>query len=716
MSVPALQQAAEPRLPDLRQDLRIEPGAEAVDGAPTWTVIDAVQHRYIQIEDAAYHILAGWIPGKKLADVAADASRSLQQTVTVDDVAAFVRFCFENNLTVEPASGGWRNYAATINGRKHSPLMWAIHNYLFVKVPLFRPEPVLQKLLPNIEPLYTRKAALIVATLGIIGLWLVSRQWETFWTTFQHSYSWFGALSFAFALIIVKSAHELGHAFTAVRYGCRVPSMGVCLLVMFPVLYTDVSDAWRLTNRSKRLRIGAAGIAVELALACMATFAWVFLPEGTLKSIAFSIATVGWILSLAINLNPLMRFDGYYLLMDWLGVDNLQARSFAFGRWRMREQLFGLDERKPEHVSANLEKTLIIYAWLVWIYRLILFTGIALLVYHFAFKLLGIILFLVEIIYFIAKPIASELAHWWQTRRRIVSKRRGRVTMGFAALAAIACCLPISTTLRIPAVLEAEQLARIYPERAGTVTELRMIVGNKVKQGDVLAKLSAPDISHQLAVVERKLALTKMRLTRRIADGEDRAQGLILDKEFQSLRSEADGLKAQLDALTIRAPFDGTIVEGNSDIRVGQAVSRHEPFGLITGPAGALVRGYIEPSGSDRLPERATGAFLPESPFAPSIPVTLEAMAVGGAASIEIPELASVYSGSIAVRSQTSASGQPQLLPVEPQVLVTLRPQSAEALPTRSIRGVAVIEGEAQSLATAAVRRIAAVFVRESGF
>jgi putative peptide zinc metalloprotease protein len=264
--------------------------------------------------------------------------------------------------------------------------------------------------------------------IGVAGLYLVSRQWDVFSSTFQHFFSLEGAATYAVALVVVKSAHELGHAFTAVRYGCRVPSMGICFLVMFPVLYTDVTDAWRLKSRKERLLIGGAGVTVELMLACLATFAWPFLAEGPVKSLAFSIATVGWVLSLAINLNPLMRFDGYYLFADALGIDNLQPRAFALGRWRMREMLFGSGVQPPERLDAKLTRILVGFAWAVWIYRLILFTGIAVLVYYMTFKILGLILFAVEIIYFIAKPIAGELAYWWRERGSLAAAPRTKWT------------------------------------------------------------------------------------------------------------------------------------------------------------------------------------------------------------------------------------------------------------------------------------------------
>ena len=171
-------------------------------------------------------------------------------------------------------------------------------------------------------------------------------------------FSFEGAVYFTLSLILLKAAHELGHALTASRFGCYVPNMGVAFMLMMPLLYTDVTDSWRLSSRRQRLLIGVAGIAVELALACFATFLWVFLPDGSARGIAFMVATTGWVLSLAFNLNPCLKFDGYYLLADLIGVDNLQPRAFALGRWKLRQILFAPTLEPPELLSRRMRNGL----------------------------------------------------------------------------------------------------------------------------------------------------------------------------------------------------------------------------------------------------------------------------------------------------------------------------------------------------------------------
>ena len=140
---------------------------------------------------------------------------------------------------------------------------------------------------------------------------------------------------------------------------------------------------------------------------------------------AFLLATTTWVSTVLINASPFMRFDGYFLLSDFLQMPNLHARAFALARWDLRERLFALGEPAPEHFPAA-RRGLILFAWATWIYRLVLFLGIAALVYHFFIKALGIFLFLVEIVWFIARPLWSEIGAWRQRGAAIGGSRRAR--------------------------------------------------------------------------------------------------------------------------------------------------------------------------------------------------------------------------------------------------------------------------------------------------
>jgi len=209
-------------------------------------------------------------------------------------------------LTEQSAGGKHTDYRAQAQAGEQNWMMWLVHHYLFVKIPLVHPHNFLKATLPIVAPLYTATAGWTFSVVGLIGLILIGRQWDAFISTFLYFFNWRGAILYSLSLGAVKIVHELGHAYTATRFGCRVPTMGVAFMVMMPVLYSDVSDSYRLTSKRKRLLIAAGGVIAELGLASIALFAWGFLPEGTARSIAFLVATTSVIIS-AVNVHAIRR-------------------------------------------------------------------------------------------------------------------------------------------------------------------------------------------------------------------------------------------------------------------------------------------------------------------------------------------------------------------------------------------------------------------------
>ena len=152
-------------------------------------------------------------------------------------------------------------------------------------------------------------------------------------------------------------------------------------------------------------------------------------------------------MTLLVNINPLMRFDGYYVLSDFLGVPNLQSRAFAMGRWALREILFDIAAPPPESVSRKLRLIMVLYAVCIWLYRAVVFTGIAILVYTMFFKVLGVILFAIEMIWFIAWPVVSEIVEWWRMRSQIRQSPRAWATLSACAAMLMVFIIPWRTNI-----------------------------------------------------------------------------------------------------------------------------------------------------------------------------------------------------------------------------------------------------------------------------
>ncbi len=696
----------ESRLPALREDLQLLEGARRPDGSAGWLVFDPVRHRYFEIDRKSELMLRHWRAhsvGDLLASVGPDTELSL------DAVDALLRFLFANSLTEAPPDGDFRNYAVQANAAKRSLLKSALHNYLFIRIPLARPHAFLKRTQRLTAPFFTAQWWAFIGVVAAAGLYLASRQWDQFVHTFLYFFNLQGLAFYFLALGAVKIAHELGHAYAATRYGCRVTTMGVAFLVMFPVLYTDTTDSWKLASRRKRLAITGAGVAVELMIAAVATFLWAFLDDGPARSAAFFLATVSWTMSLAVNLNPLMRFDAYYFLSDAIGVQNLQARSFALGRWALREALFGFGDPPPEAMGGRRRAGLIAFAWAAWVYRFFLFVGIALLIHHFFFKPLGAALLVVELGWFIGAPVINEMNEWLGRADAMRLNPRTLRAGAFAAIALALTALPWRTDVRIPAVLEASGHISLYVHRPAIVAARHAASGDTVSTGDILFELRSPALEFDIAQTRRRIGAVRARLSRIAADAGDRGQTIVLGRELQSLQSRLAGLGKERALLTVRAPFDGVIVDMKSTLAPGRWAHDGSPLADIVSTEGARIRGLVRADDVSRIRPGARAVFVPDLIERAKVPGAIAAIDGANAPVVAMPALASRYGGPVAV-SEVAQS----LTPLGAWYPVTMTIDGVAAAPTQTVRGEIRARGEAESAAVKIWRRIVHVLIRES--
>jgi putative peptide zinc metalloprotease protein len=506
--------------------------------------------------------------------------------------------------------------------------------------------------------------------------------------------------------------HELGHAYTATRFGCRVPTMGLAFMVMMPVLYSDVSDSYRLTSKRKRLLIAAGGVIAELGLAAVALFAWGYLPEGTLRSIAFIVATTSLAMSLVVNLNPLMRFDGYYVLADGLGIPNLQDRSFAFGQWKLRAMLFGNQSPAPEPVSAGMRQTMVVYAWATWLYRLILFTGIALMVYHYFFKALGIILFLVEIVWFIALPIAREVSAWWQNRTIYAASPRTWVTTACVSLLLALGFVPLHVSISVPAVLQASSYATIFAPTAGRIQEVRIHDGQMVKAGEALLVLENPALEKEVRLAETKVAMWDYRLGRQAGYSEDRDQRQVIAESLRAGLAELAGLEAKRDTMALKAPIAGMVRDRADSLTVGRWIDQKVPIAYLVDESQAVIDSFVPVDELAYVEVGQAAQFIPLDLTRPSVKAHVTDIAEVDEREFMVPYLASVYGGDVPVRKDDKGRLKPEVSVYR----VRLSLDEPLIQPDQVLVGHVQIEGQPSSMAKRAWDQVVATLVRESGF
>ncbi len=318
-------------LPQFRKDLEFYPGPDEPDGSPTYNLYDPIKGQYYQIKWIQYLIFKNMKAGITLPKLLVKVKQKTTIQVHEEQIRHFFNHAQTLGLLALPKSS--EQIEKEADSSKTNPFKWILMHYLYFRIPLVNPDRFLEKTLPYVQILATRPAFFIYSIIFFFGAGQLLARFDEFIHTFTYFFTFKGFLTFGIAMSCIKVLHELGHAYTAKYYGVNVQKMGVVFLVMWPVLFTDVTDGWRLPKRSQRFAISIAGVVVELIMAGICTLLWSMSKPGLAQSVFFVIASATWISTLLVNLNPAMRFDGYYLLCDLWGVDNLQSRSFAVARW-----------------------------------------------------------------------------------------------------------------------------------------------------------------------------------------------------------------------------------------------------------------------------------------------------------------------------------------------------------------------------------------------
>jgi len=696
-------------LPSLRADLQLQMAAPALDGSPRWTLADPLRGRYFKLGAAAMRLLRHWSLGDP-EQVLRAANREPGLPLDVTELEQLLSFLRAHDLISALDPQQRDSYGLKAAAQRQSVWQILLHQYLFFRIPLWRPDAFLNRAWPwlaRFGPGALRYG--LPLTLGL-GVFLVSRDWQRFIATFPHLFSLGGALAFGVALFFAKLCHEFGHAFMAKRAGCRVQSMGVAFMVLLPMFYTDVSDAWRVNDRRARLLIGAGGVLAELLLACIALLAWSLLPDGPARTAAFMLASATWLTTLAVNLNPFMRFDGYFLLSDFWEVDNLQGRAFALCRWRLREALFGYGAPAPEPWSPSMQRRLLWWGYGSWLWRAVLFFGIALAVYHLFFKLLGIFLMMVELVWFIFLPIVREWREWWSRREQAHAPRALLSGLGLLAVIAV-LVLPWRSAVELPSMLEAGRVSALHAPVAARVKQLNVRDGQIVAQGDVLIELESPDLDSRQAIARREIEIQQLQMRRQAGRSETAADAGIVEQRLAEAVAEYRGLAAQRERLLLRAPQAGQVRDLLPQLAVGRWLSPKETLARVV-EEGARLRGYLAEAELWRVAPGATGRFIAEDPMHPAVAVELTEVDTNGAAVVDQEALTSDHHGPIAVRRDQSQRAEP----VQAQYAVRLKVLDSIATPVQPLRGLVVLQGGSESLLGTAWRRLAALGVRESGF
>lgn len=697
-------------LPALREEIGLYRAAPGADGAPAWSLYDPVRNLYFRIDWLSFEILRRWHLGRP-DTIAANISAATTIEAEPGDVEAVTLFLHQNQLLQPVGEQATRDFLKLRRSARQSGWQWLMHRYLFFRVPLLRPDAWLTRHVDLTAPFFNRGFVIATALALMVGLVLVSRDWDRFQSTLIDVFILESLLLFGVSLVFVKVLHELGHAFTAKRFGCRVPTMGVAFLLLFPLAYTDVNDAWRLTRRRERLLVGGAGILVELSVAVWSTLAWTLVPDSGLRHALFLLATTTWVSTLIVNASPFLRFDGYFLLMDAVDMPNLHQRSFAVARAGLRRWLFGASGMDEEHFPPNQTRLLTLFAWATWGYRFVVFLGIALLVYHWFPKPLGPVMAGFELWWFLGLPVFREIRGW--PGLAAGQLRRGGRPHWLPVLLGVllVLVLPWSSRVTSEGVLRPETLLRVTAPANGVVS-FHVANGAEAAPGTPLVTLSAPFLESRQIQADVRDASAQWRAALASVSDALREQRNVLLADQSRSRSEREGISEQLEQLQIDASFQGQFFHTDPDLKSGDWVAVGTQLGLLAAATDWRVESYVREEDLDRIAVGDNARFYPETPGTDTVSLRIRRIDTDAVRELAHPMLGSVNGGALPVRDRGGA-----LVPEQALYRIVLTGTNAAAgnYSVRFQRGRVVVFGEREALVSRFWQQALAVFYREAG-
>lgn len=555
--------------PDLRRKIKVKKRPDLIinraryGGQHYFVVKDPVALRYYRFREEELFLLDQFDGVNTLDDIRhLFVEKFRPQRISVAELERFAGQLLQAGIaTADTPMLGQRLYERQ-KQIKNNKIKQFFLNILYIKIPVFDPERLLTRMLPYTWWVFTIPFFLCACALGFVSLMLILVNWQTFISklpAYHDFFTWRNLGYMWITLGVVKVLHEFGHGIACKRFGGEVHEMGFLMLVMTPALYCSVTDAWMLPNKWHRVIIGAGGMYVELILSSLFVLVWWNTEPGLLNTISLAIIFICSVSTVLFNANPLLRFDGYYILSDFLEIPNLRERSNKYLGNVASEIFLGAEVQPDPYMPTSWRWLFPIYAVAAYIYRWVITASILIFLYTFLkpYKLGDISAMLATgaVFTMFIYPLYSTfklVRQRWRTMKVKKLQMALSLTLAAAALATL-LLIPIPMRIHAPLILQPRDAATVFIEAPGVLTELNCVDGMPAIAGAVLGRLSDPELAKQYerARVEYERSLKNVAAYK----GMDQF-GKASEAELRAATSREMMMRLhqQLDKLVLKAP------------------------------------------------------------------------------------------------------------------------------------------------------------------
>ncbi len=491
--------------------------------------------------------------------------------------------------------------------RETKELRSKLMNPFAIRIPLLDPDRFLVRTLPWVRPLLGWGGAALWLAVVLPAVFLAATHWgELTEGVFDRVLTAGNLLLVWLIFPVVKTVHELGHGYLTRRFGGEVHDMGIMLLVFMPVPYVDASSASAFTEKSKRMLVGAGGMIAEVFLAALAMLLWVAVEPGAVRAVAYNVLLIGGVTTLLFNANPLLRFDGYYILGDWLEIPNLRQRANGYFKYLTQRYAFGQHDAEEPDASRGEKAWFLGFATAAFLYRAVVVAAILLFILDQSL-VLGTLLVSLAVVGWFGVPLGKGLKFLFTDPRLRRQRPRALFVVGgvVALLLAMIVLLPAPYRTTAQGIVWLPEEAFVRAETGGFVERVVATPGGRVAPGDVLLELHSPEIERIVRVEGASLRELQARHARIRVDSEARAR--MIEEEIAVASGRLARARERAAELTLRSQASGVFVSPRAADLPGRFVRQGEVLGHVLDPGHATVRAVVPAEDIDLVRDRTRG-------------------------------------------------------------------------------------------------------------
>lgn len=545
------------------------------EGRPVWGIKDPVTLAYYELSDEAYFVLSHLDGQATMAGICeAFHARFRPRTLSEDELRNFLSQLLSQNLVLSELPGHGHRLVAKAKGLQSRRRWMRLTSLLAMRFRGFDPDRLLGGMLAGLGWLFTPWAMLAGLAVIVSAILLVIVQFDELLARLPSAQALLtvpNLLGLGVVLALVKVLHELGHGLTCKRFGGECHELGVMLLVFTPTLYCNVSDIWMLKSKWQRIAVSAAGMWVEAVIAAICTLLWWFSEPGLFHSLCLNVMFLCGVSTFLLNGNPLLRYDGYFVLADWCEIPNLQQQSMAAVRNQLSRWFCGFELDDSGGLTVRRHLGLLTYGVASSIYRVLITSLMLWGLYHWlkpaglgvvaqllALPTVGIMLLapLTRAVSFVRSPANRHRIRWPRFWASTAATLVGLVLL---------VTYPLPSRVTASAIVGDDEAQRVYVTMSGTLNST-VREGQLVAQGDEIARLEEPKLGLLLAQLQGELKLHQLRLAnlerQRVSDPLAAQNIPTLREAVQTLEQQLSQRQQDSARLILRAPQSGTVLTG----------------------------------------------------------------------------------------------------------------------------------------------------------